>query len=307
MRNPISEFHPLAVFFYFMTAVGVTVLWNQPWFLLLSLTVSFGYTGALERGKHLFRKLLWLLPTAMLPAVVNPLVNHRGNTPFLYINDKPITLEALAYGVFSGVMIASMLCWFQAYSKSMDSDRFLYLFGKRLPSIALMITMIFRFLPEFHRHFKEIAGVQKTLGISVETGALRHRFRAGGALLSALVSVTLEDSLQTADSMDARGYGLPGKTRAQRLRFTHRDGVLLGASLLEMVVFILLWARGTLEFYYFPALAPVFQSGEELWFLIFTGFYFLIPIFIFLGEAIRWRCLKRGISRLSIPTGNPPR
>ena len=32
MRNPISEFHPLAVFLYFMTAVGITLLWNGPGF-----------------------------------------------------------------------------------------------------------------------------------------------------------------------------------------------------------------------------------------------------------------------------------
>ena len=131
--------------------------------------------------------------------------------------------------MFTGVMIAAMLFWFQAYSKTMDSDDFLYLFGRRLPSIALMVTMIFRFVPQFHRRLQEIAAVQKTLGVSAGQGSLRQRLRAGGALLSALVSVTLEDSLQTADSMNSRGYGLGRKTRARQIRFTLRDGLLLEA------------------------------------------------------------------------------
>lgn len=300
MRNPISEFHPLAVFLYFMTAVGVTILWNQPVFLLVSFAIAFGYASALEKGKNILRSLLWLLPVVLLPVIVNPLVNHRGDTPLLYLNDKPITLEALFYGLFTGVMIAAMLFWFQAYSKSMDSDDFLYLFGKRLPSIALMVTMIFRFVPQFHRRLQEITAVQKTLGVSVAQGSLRQRLRAGGALLSALVSVTLEDSLQTADSMSSRGYGLGGKTRARQIRFTLRDGLLLGSSLAELAFFLILWWLGRIDYAYFPALSGAEETPEATVFFIVTALYFLIPIFIFWGEGIQWLFLKSKISRLPI-------
>lgn len=300
MRNPISEFHPLAVFLYFMTAVGITILWNQPQFLLVSFLIAFGYACALEKGKNIFRSLVWLLPVMALPVIINPLVNHRGNTPLLYINDQPITLEAVLYGLFTGVMIAAMLFWFQAYSKSLDSDGFLYLFGKRFPVIALMITMIFRFVPQFHRSLQEIGAVQKTLGVSTSRGTLRQRLRAGGKLLSALVSVTLEDSLQTADSMNARGYGLPGKTRSRKIRFTLRDGILLAASLGELTFFFLLWCWGKLDFYYFPALAGSEPTPAVTVFFLVTCLYFLIPIFVFIGEAIQWLFLKSKISHLPI-------
>ena len=300
MRNPISEFHPLAVFLYFMTAVGVTLLWNQPVFLLVSFIIAFGYASALEKGKNMLRSLVWLLPVVLLPVIVNPLVNHRGDTPLLYINDKPVTLEVLLYGLFTGVMIAAMLFWFQAYSKTMDSDDFLYLFGRRLPSIALMVTMIFRFVPQFHRRLQEIAAVQKTLGVSAGQGSLRQRLRAGGALLSALVSVTLEDSLQTADSMNSRGYGLGRKTRARQIRFTLRDGLLLGSALAELVFFLILWFLGRIDYFYFPALSGSEWTPEAAAFFIVTGLYFLIPIFIFIGEGIQWLFLKSKISRLPI-------
>ena len=81
MRNPISEFHPLAVFLYFMTAVGITLLWNRPGLLLASFLIAFGYACALEKGKNILRSLVWLLPVTALPVIINPLVNHRGNTP----------------------------------------------------------------------------------------------------------------------------------------------------------------------------------------------------------------------------------
>lgn len=301
MRNPISEFHPLAVFLYFMTAVGVTILWNQPVFLLASFVIAFGYASTLEKGRNILRSLVWLLPVVALPVIVNPLVNHRGNTPLLYVNDKPITLEAILYGLFTGVMIAAMLFWFQAYSKSLDSDGFLYLFGKRMPTIALMITMIFRFVPQFHRSLQEIGAVQRTLGVSTSRGNLRQKLQTGGMLLSALVSVTLEDSLQTADSMNSRGYGLPGKTRSRKIRFSPRDGLLLAASLGELVFFFILWGMRKLDFYYFPALAGTDWTPEVIAFFLFTCVYFLIPIFAFIGEEIQWLFLKSKISRLPIP------
>lgn len=273
MRNPISEFHPLAVFLYFMTAVGITLLWNRPGLLLASFLIAFGYACALEKGKNILRSLVWLLPVTALPVIINPLVNHRGNTPVLYINDQPITLEAVLYGLFTGLMIAAMLFWFQAYSKSLDSDGFLYLFGGKLPSIALMVTMIFRFIPQFHRSLQEIEAVQKTLGAAVSRGTIRQRLQAGGRLLSALVSITLEDSLQTADSMNARGYGLPGKTRSRKIRFALRDGVLLAASLGELVCFLLLFGMGSLIFTIFrrwPARNGRRQWRRFFWQLVFT-------------------------------------
>ncbi len=301
MRNPISEFHPLAVFLYFMTAVGITILWNQPVFLAMSFGIAFGYASALEKGRNILRSLVWLLPVVLLPVIVNPLVNHRGNTPLLYVNDQPITMEAILYGLFTGVMIAAMLFWFQAYSKSLDSDGFLYLFGKRFPSIALMVTMIFRFVPQFHKSLQEIAAVQKTLGVSTSQGTLKQRLQAGGMLLSALISITLEDSLQTADSMNSRGYGLPGKTRAKKIRFTLRDGLLFGAALGELLFFLLLWGMGKTDFYYFPALTSTGWTPEVIVFFAVTCIYFLIPIFIMIGEEIKWLFLKSKISRLPIP------
>ncbi len=300
MRNPISEFHPLAVFLYFMTAVGITLLWNRPGLLLASFLIAFGYACALEKGKNILRSLVWLLLVTALPVIVNPLVNHRGNTPVLYINDQPITLEAVLYGLFTGLMIAAMLFWFQAYSKSLDSDGFLYLFGGKLPSIALMVTMIFRFVPQFHRSLQEIEAVQKTLGAAVSRGTIRQRLQAGGRLLSALVSITLEDSLQTADSMNARGYGLPGKTRSRKIRLPCGMECFWRPLWENWCVFFFFLGWGSLIFTIFrrwPA-----RNGQRQW-RRFSGylFYFLIPIFIFIGEEIQWLFLKSKISRLPIP------
>ena len=140
--------------------------------------------------------------------------------------------------------------------------------------------------------------MQKTLGAAVSRGTIRQRLQAGGRLLSALVSITLEDSLQTADSMNARGYGLPGKTRSRKIRFALRDGVLLAASLGELVCFLLLFGMGKLDFYYFPALAGAEWTTAVAAFFLATCFYFLIPIFIFIGEEIQWLFLKSKISRL---------
>ena len=64
----------------------------------------------------------------------------------------------------------------------------------------------------------DLTETQRTLGVSAGRGGLRRRMRTGGVLLSAALSLSLEETLDTAVSMRARGFELRGRRRAP-LRF----------------------------------------------------------------------------------------
>ena len=47
----------------------------------------------------------------------------------------------------------------------MTSDKFIYLFGRVIPKLSLLLSMVLNFVPKFKQHFKEIDQSQKALGI----------------------------------------------------------------------------------------------------------------------------------------------
>ena len=46
-------------------------------------------------------------------------------------------------------MLASVVLWFSSYNEVMTSDKFVYLFGRVIPALSLVLSMSLRFIPKF--------------------------------------------------------------------------------------------------------------------------------------------------------------
>jgi energy-coupling factor transport system permease protein len=57
-----------------------------------------------------------------------------------------------------------------------QSHKFIFLFGKILPTIAMMITMTLRFIPTMKKRLNRISQTQSPLGISTSKGSLGKSF-----------------------------------------------------------------------------------------------------------------------------------
>src|SRR5699024_11813078 len=101
----------------------------------------------------------------VLIAVTNPLFVHKGETILFFLNDNPVTMEAIIYGVFIAMMLVAVIFWSKAFSILMTSDKFVYLFGKVIPRLSLVISMALTFIPTFKRQIKKVHQTQKTLGL----------------------------------------------------------------------------------------------------------------------------------------------
>lgn len=107
--------------------------------------------------------------------------------------------------------------------------------------------------------------------------------------VSILIAWSLEASIETADSMEARGYGLHGRTSFHLFRFTARDVKLMTWLALTGGVGVIGCALGKTSIYYYPKVA----LGE--WDLVRIGVlvcYLLLmvtPVILdMLGEK-KWR------------------
>ena len=140
-----------------------------------------------------------------------------------------VTSEELSEALFQGLRLAAVGLAFAAYALLLDLDRLL-LAGGRLRRSVLAVALATRLVPTLER---DAAGFVEALrGRGVAVGGVRGRAR----LLSPLVAGSLERSLNLAESMEARGFGRPGRTRAPAPPWSSLDRLgLAGAALVVLV------------------------------------------------------------------------
>ncbi|MCI8608562.1 MAG: energy-coupling factor transporter transmembrane protein EcfT [Firmicutes bacterium] len=246
-----SAYHPAVNFIFFALTIGITMCSMDPVFLGITLTVSWAWSILLSGKKALKFNLLVTVPLVIVMAVVNGLFTHNGATVLFYLNDSRITMEAFVYGAVSALMISSVIVWFSCFNVVMTSDKFIYLFGKAAPVLGLTLSMIFRFIPLLKSRFAEISMGQRCMGRHEEKKFFA-KVRQVVKEVSILISWSLEASIETADSMEARGYGLHGRTSFHLFRFTRRDGILLLWILAIGLVGVIGAIMGATSIYYYP-------------------------------------------------------
>ena len=78
--------------------------------------------------------------------------------------------------------------------------------------MSLIISMTLRFVPKFASQLKVVTNAQRCMGRDVSNGSIIKRAKNGLNILSIMTTWSLENAIETADSMKSRGYGIPGRT-----------------------------------------------------------------------------------------------
>lgn len=223
-RDCFSGYHPVINFLYFGLVLAFTMFLMHPASLMISLVGALCYAIYLYGKRAVRASLLYLLPMALMAALINPAFNHAGATILAYLpSGNPLTLESVVYGVAAAVMLAAVVTWFSCYTAVMTSDKFVYLFGRIIPALSLVLSMTLRFVPKFRAQVRVVSEAQRCIGRDVSNGSVFQRLRNGITILSIMLTWSMENAIETADSMRSRGYGLPGRTAFSIYRFDERD------------------------------------------------------------------------------------
>ena len=211
--NEFKTYHPIVNFVYFIFVIGFSCVFMHPVSLVISLLSGFTYSVMLKGKSAVKTNLIYMIPTLLFAALINPAFNHEGITIIKYLpSGNPLTLESVIYGLAAAIMIVSVICWFSCYTEVMTSDKFIYLFGRIIPSLSLILSMTLRFVPRFSAQLKTVANAQRCMGRDVSNGSIVERAKHGLSILSIMTTWALENAIDTADSMKSRGYGHPGRT-----------------------------------------------------------------------------------------------
>jgi energy-coupling factor transport system permease protein len=174
--------------------------------------------------------LVGTLGSALVVFVFSPLLGAYGGLVYWEGPSVPVlgridvTSEEVEEALFQSLRLAAVGLAFAAYALLLDHDRLLQA-GGALRRSVLAIALATRLVPTLER---DAAGYVEALrGRGVEVEGLRGRAR----LLSPLLAGSLERSLNLAESMEARGFGRPGRTRAPRPPWQRVDRLALVGAL----------------------------------------------------------------------------
>ena len=294
--NEFKAYHPVVNFVYFLFVIGFSCFFMHPIALCISLMSGFIYSVMLKGKKTIKTNLTYMIPTFLMMALINPAFNHEGVTIIAYLpSNNPLTLESIAYGLCAAVMIVSVICHFSCYNEIMTSDKFIYLFGKIIPAMSLIISMTLRFIPKFASQLKVVTNAQKCMGCNVSSGKLIKRAKNGLNILSIMTTWSLENAIETADSMKSRGYGNPGRTAFSIFTFDKRDKKALICILVLGVYTFVGNLMGGMYFKFFPSLKTADISIFNI--SIFVAYLLLCvyPIIIEIREVRKWKSLRSKI------------
>lgn len=280
-----SRCHPIVnlIFYAVVLAFGVTLM--HPVCLAVAFLGSILVSAAASGVKKTAATIGIALTIAIITAAFNGLFNHAGVTILCYFpNGNALTLESITFGAMSGIMLATVIVWFVSLNQVITSEKIMYLFGSILPSISLMISQVLRFVPEFIRNFKAISTARQAIGKGDE-----NKFVKLKKTFFAFITISLENAIQTADSMKARCYGNARRTSYTNYKFTVRDAILLSAILFFAGVTLYGVISGDTKAVYFPSIAfgKITQQTVIAYILLCAT-----PLFFGIWERLRWEKLK---------------
>ena len=289
-HTEFSEYNPLVNLAFYVLAIGVTMFSTSPWFLAATFVMAWVYSLLLKGRRALRLNLLFVFWIVVVMAVINVCFTHDGETVLFYLHGNRITVEALIFGISAAVMLSSVLIWFTSFNVIMTAEKLIFIFGRAAPVLGLTLSMIFRFIPLLRSRYAEIRMGQECLGQgSSSKTPLLKRIRQAGKNVSILVSWSLEASIESADSMEARGYGLRGRTSFHLYRFSARDARMMIWLLILGGTAILGCAFHKCEAWFYPVYE--LHPFDALTAASLAAFILLLatPIVIDITGELRWK------------------
>lgn len=288
-----SNYHPFVLMVYFFSVIITAMfVWNP----VIQLSALFGaiiFCIALQNRGEALSGLRFYIPLFVLVALTNPLFSHNGATPLFFLNGNPVTLEAFCYGAAIAVMVTGVMLWCKCCGEIMSSDKFLYLFGRIIPKLSLVLSMALRFIPMFIRQMRKVNRAQKAMGLYASKNYV-DKLKGSLRVLSVMVTWSLENAMETSISMKARGYGIKGRTNYALFRFTGKDGLMLSGSIFLIALCVIGAAFGAADFFYYPRISRISVSVLSLTTYISYGLLALLPFIIETKERLKWKyCVSR--------------
>jgi energy-coupling factor transport system permease protein len=158
--------------------------------------------------REVARTAAWMLPWALVIALVNVLVVRQGLTILARLGELPpfgqidLTLEALVYGLLFGGRLLIVSTAFALFTTAVDPDDLLRVLRRVSVRSALAATLATRLVPVLAHDAQRIEEARRCRADGGGSGP-----GARLAVLRAVAAGALDRALDVAATLEVRGYG----------------------------------------------------------------------------------------------------
>lgn len=273
-----DSYHPMINFIYFAAAILCTIHFNHPIFLAISFGSAFAYSVKLNGWKNLILNIC-LVISAIAYTAWYSYYHHFGvtNLGTNFIGNQ-ITLESVVYGAVRGIIVITVIIWFCCIFQLITADKIVYLFGRISPRLSLFLSILLRTIPRIGTRARYIEQSRMAIGRGIRQGNIFQRIRNFWALISILLTWTLEGFVESANSMKSRGYLLKGRTAFSIYRFDNRDRglVILFAWCLTVIGMAVMLDQT--KIYYDPMIVMNHVTAMSCMFYSVYAVFLLLPL-----------------------------
>lgn len=295
-EDAFGKFNPAVCFTFFIAAIVMGMCLMHPLFTVCSCLCAVVYLFIIK-GLSCLKTIggvcvLWAVITFL-----NPFFNTQGRHVLFYYFGNTYSLESLLYGFTLGGMVSCVLLWFSCYNAVMSSEKFIYLFGRIMPSISLVLSMVLRLIPSFRRRSDQIVNARAAIGMAGDSSMSgKEKLRNGATVIGALTNWALEGGIVSADSMRSRGYGTAKRTSYLKYRFGARNACLTSVLIFLICVIIFCAANGAASAVFVPDMSlSWFGNTYTAVSLAAYAIFLLIPVIIDIKELLLWQILRSRI------------
>lgn len=298
MKEEFGSFHPIVNMLFYCVVLGITMFYNNPVFIIISLICASLYVVIVNREKC-FKIFMGMIGLFICASLINPMFSHRGITVLFYLpTGNAVTLESIIFGLAAAGILVTVMLWFFTFGKVVTSDKIMAVFGKFAPSLSLIFSMVLKFVPNFTRHLKDTGDVNRILananGKEDEEISFIEKIKLQINNFSITSTWALENSVDTADSMLSRGYGVGKRTNYDNYKLTARDVVTIVWITILAACVICGIVMGMTKSYYYPAFVIRRERYAEIVYITYAMLC-STPVLINIVEEIRWLRLKSKI------------
>lgn len=215
---PFDTCHAAVPAALFAGTVALSMLAVHPVVAALSLAGALSFSLLARGWRATARGLAWQLPMLALVCLANPFFSASGSTLLLKVGPRSVYAESLAYGATMGALMVAVVLWFEGAATALTQDRLLSLGGRRARALPLATSMASQLVPQLVARSRV---VRATLAACTAAGPRKGLASELARTSTMLLTWSLEDSVERADAMRARGWesGIPRTLyRPERLR-----------------------------------------------------------------------------------------
>lgn len=245
---------PLSLICYFLAVTGISVFSSNVVFHIISIVFSIIIAAVFKIFSDPIKDTVFYFALFVIISVMNPFFSNKGITSLFYLNGRPVTVEALLFGMDAAVTLIGSLIWFRIFSAVFTSDKIAAVAANpHFAKIPYIFILTLRYVPMFKKRFRQIMSSQKSAGMLI-SAAPERSLRNYLNVFFTLAASSLELCADASASLKARGFDFVNYRSKEKIALSGREIITVIMSTAAAALIIYGSLSGLIDCGFYPEL-----------------------------------------------------